>query len=440
MSPENKNILEKSTIHGIGYIFDKNEKILVRLLWFIIFILSNVGFGFYAYNIYMKWTFEPDILVREKSKLLTDIPFPAVTICSPLFAKNQLANLAQFELKFREKKYNVYPNLSQSEINYMTSNIQTCDLNYLLKLERFYRRRDNNDVLKLLDESFRSIDEVLFGCRRNGAKDRCKKVFIRMITHRGFCYTFNIQGHSVIFNNEDLSSAFDYPNVTAAIDVYPKSLNINELNFTKWSLDKEFLDYKFNNIRFLYPLRAKVERNAYQNIYMFINASDTNNLCWSFAKSFSFYIHLPNEILSPLHKEYSVQLGTGKLLTLSAQSFRSDESLRSYSPEIRDCYFEGERKLQFFKAYTKLNCEYECMVNYTLNQCKCIMFYMPRKSASKVCDYENYSCFIKSLADWHKETSKNKTCNCLNTCNNIEYKVAYERTSNLDNSDPEIYF
>jgi amiloride-sensitive sodium channel len=40
---------------------------------------------------------------------------------------------------------------------------------------------------------------------------------------------------------------------------------------------------------------------------------------------------------------------------------QADEDLRSFDPDERKCYFEDERKLNYFKVYTQRNCESECL-------------------------------------------------------------------------------
>lgn len=46
----------------------------------------------------------------------------------------------------------------------------------------------------------------------------------------------------------------------------------------------------------------------------------------------------------------------------------------------RQCYFDEERHLKFFKVYSETNCELECIANYTLSICGCVKFSMPRKN------------------------------------------------------------
>ena len=37
----------------------------------------------------------------------------------------------------------------------------------------------------------------------------CQKIFTRVLTDYGFCYTFNMKGYNTVFNEDEISSEFD---------------------------------------------------------------------------------------------------------------------------------------------------------------------------------------------------------------------------------------
>lgn len=111
--------------------------------------------------------------------------------------------------------------------------------------------------------------------------------------------------------------------------------------------------------------------------------------------------------------------------------------------------------MRFFKIYTKSNCELECLTNYTLviihctknlqdirnigshifqSKCGCVKFDMPRDNITKVCDINQSECYINAQYHiWELETEEDPEelyvaeanvtmdCNCLPSCNSIEY-------------------
>lgn len=137
-------------------------------------------------------------------------------------------------------------------------------------------------------------------------------------------------------------------------------------------------------------------------------------------------MHLPNEVPTPFHESYPFEFGRNIKYQLTAVNYRSDEALRAFNPLRRNCYFDGERKLTFFKTYTKPHCDYECMANYTLESCGCVKFSMPRDAKTRTCDLIEATCFNNAMENWSnnsKTSNSDKPCDCLSTCTNIKYAL-----------------
>jgi amiloride-sensitive sodium channel len=64
-----------------------------RLFWSVAFILATFTAGYFILIVYDKWDETPVIVsIGAKTTLLTDIPFPAVTICSMNKARKSVAD------------------------------------------------------------------------------------------------------------------------------------------------------------------------------------------------------------------------------------------------------------------------------------------------------------------------------------------------------------
>lgn len=83
----------ESSIHGVRYIFGEKVDKSIRFYWLIFFLLSLGGLIYYCHGLYEKWSEYPDFGIKNRWRPIREIPFPAITVCSPLFAKNNLANL-----------------------------------------------------------------------------------------------------------------------------------------------------------------------------------------------------------------------------------------------------------------------------------------------------------------------------------------------------------
>ncbi|CAG9799850.1 unnamed protein product [Chironomus riparius] len=188
-----------------------------------------------------------------------------------------------------------------------------------------------------------------------------------------------------------------------------------------WSLEK---GYATNN-ELIKPLRAT------KRLEIFIRTreqfNDEFDLC---TFEYKLLFHLPNEVPSSFDLSTNIEFDSDIAISLNAVILKHDETLKQFSPEQRGCYFEAEKKLKFFKSYTKNNCEHECMINYTLSKCNCVEFSMPRTDDLKVCDYDDKNCYDSVLSLWSNSFYQNEEnqekypdypCDCMPSCTQIIY-------------------
>lgn len=173
-----------------------------------------------------------------------------------------------------------------------------------------------------------------------------------------------------------------------------------------------------------------------------ITLTPNENVVSSFVCSpLSLLVHSPYELPGSYYLSDTIMFDYGFDLDvlITPRIIKTDESLRSVDPEERGCYFAGEKKLKFFKVYSRRNCEFECLSRALLKLSKrdCVPFFVVRANATEVCDYR-YSIFSKRntfLALRH--ISK---CGCLDECNSIKYKVEVISHKLLNDSTATINF
>lgn len=120
----------------------------------------------------------------------------------------------------------------------------------------------------------------------------------------------------------------------------------------------------------------------------------------------------------------------------------TSEGLRYYEPKQRKCFYQTERKLSFYKTYTRSNCERECLANLTKQMCGCVSFAMPRDKDTKICGAAKINCyhhvenklFRRAKTKDKLEKSFREKCNCLAACNIVKYLA----NVNEYKFDPEI--
>lgn len=89
-------------------------------------------------------------------------------------------------------------------------------------------------------------------------------------------------------------------------------------------------------------------------------------------------VHSPDEY--PLNNEQHLRIAYEELNTFTfyPEMFLIDDELKLWPVEKRNCFLDGEKKLFFFKIYTKNNCEHECLFFLMLKKCGCVPFYLIR--------------------------------------------------------------
>lgn len=170
-------------------------------------------------------------------------------------------------------------------------------------------------------------------------------------------------------------------------------------------------------------------------------------------------VHSPVEPPHQTHDYVYIELSKYLQIFIEPQINRTSENLRPYNPEVRQCYFNSERKLRFFQIYTQRNCELECMANVTKAKCGCAMFYMPREyifedisgfciffflswfffvwfyfftgdNQTKVCGIARKRCMMRIPAI-------NRNCNCLPECTSLSFKYTFLEDRELNHVVPQ---
>ncbi|XP_055590900.1 pickpocket protein 28-like [Uranotaenia lowii] len=137
-------------------------------------------------------------------------------------------------------------------------------------------------------------------------------------------------------------------------------------------------------------------------------------------------IHPPDEAPTLEHFHYHLALGSSMTLTVKPQLTETAPALRSQRLEHRQCFFESERYLRYFKIYNQHNCMQECLVNFTYKLCGCVKFSMPRSADMRECDASEIDCYSGAyMKMFAREVGGNNDhpCGCLPACTSLSYEV-----------------
>jgi acid-sensing ion channel, other len=410
-----KNILYRTVnfflVDELKFIKDDRTPKFIKFLWILIYAFSIISLIVYMREIVVKFIIDPDIGMNEKFKLAREIPFPALTICSPVVMKPEYGQLVDYIEKYKYEK--IVKNLSKSEQDYVAVKTQVCALLAFPWVMEGTKDRDESDLVKLLNTSAPTIEDTFYECNVRYRQVQCKNILNRVLSDHGFCYTMNSQNLDDIFNKEVISSDFD-------------SYKLNNPEYSNiWSLENGYNSPEVKGI----PYRA--ERTSVFNFRMTLKDSDMSDPCYIFRNGYKVILHMPNEIPTFFNNYELIDLDMDTTMSVVGKVYSSEHAMRKYSVIKRGCYFESEKKLKFFKSYTKNNCIFECITNYTLRQCGCVKYSFPRTNDTRVCGLSDSGCHVEAYETWPEmdimSNSSEVPCNCYPPCTDIKYSVTFKQ-------------
>lgn len=172
----------------------------------------------------------------------------------------------------------------------------------------------------------------------------------------------------------------------------------NSLNSSYWNREVGYTDTEtatehypfrvFDTDSKIFPYRVSgAGPDNALNISIYFPRDELDPLCNRSARDIKFYLHAPDELPEPSHY-FHIPIGKRVSVSVTPNTIITSNDLRSsFSPWRRNCYFNNERKLKFFKVYTQRHCELECVSNFTRTRCGCVKFSMPSEQTNLFLKY-----------------------------------------------------
>ncbi|XP_077285587.1 pickpocket protein 28-like isoform X2 [Arctopsyche grandis] len=394
-----------------------------RIWWSVMFGLSVAACSHLILQVWVKWNQSPVIVsFAETSTPVWQVPFPAITICSETKARQSIYN-------FTEIYHRDYDNLTEQEILDYEAISLVCE-NHLLQTGNKFTDHKTIDLLKNVAPQF---EEMMWHCKWKSKIENCSKIFSPVMTEEGLCFSFNMLDAEELFRKEMMHKEYHY------LDHGRKSEG--------WTLDR---GYPKNLPLDTYPVRG-TGSGAKAGLVILLRAYnyDLDYLCRGPVQGFKILLHSPTEVPRVSQQYFRVPLSQEVIAAIKPNMMTTSEGLKDYDPERRQCFFPYERKLKFFKVYTQRNCELECLTNYTMLQCSCVTFSMPRDPSMPICSAGSVKCaadaqdelltqeIVSGLSETKPDSEEDaetkelreglqniaKQCNCLPACTSINYDV-----------------
>lgn len=363
-----------------------------------------------------------------------EIPFPSVTICPETkTAKNRIDLFKAFS--------NDSKSLTGDEVIKLKALYQICDFGEHLKLGQILNQTGaENNVVSTLEKLASPMADMFARCRYSSQKfSDCKNHFFKVITDEGVCYTFNMLDQKDLFNKDTVDASLRFP---------------ENGEKSKWFLEKEYESSKLK----VYPQRVIGSGvQAGLTVELKMKLSDLNPGCKRGLQGFRLSLHSPVELPQMSKQFYSIPFQKQTTISVMPHMLYSSKDVKGYDPISRQCFFNEEKNLKFFKTYTKSSCELECQAEHTLSLCGCVKFSMPHDNNSVICDHTKLDCIYEAEMNYttrelerklldkqlrrdlkHGIISKNderfrqlksmESCNCLPSCTHLRYDAEISQT------------
>ncbi|KAL3273933.1 hypothetical protein HHI36_015357 [Cryptolaemus montrouzieri] len=370
------------------------------------------------YEVCQKWVETPVLVsLATKDTSIFKIPFPAVTICPESKISRDCVNYSKV-LRMRRD--------GMGHLATARENEYFDDMALLCKAGNHKVATESNrlaDYTDFLDEC-KSVSLNYSHCKYGGIKLPCEDFLQPIITDEGLCYSFNMFDVRDIYSDVNkmkyLSEGIRNP-VWDIDDGYPKELIKNEE---------------------IYPYRSL--SSGAKNSLVVVLLTKKSNVYYS-CRDFQFQgmrvsLHMPARIPRPNQVFFPVGLNELVTAQVTPTYMTTTPKIRDYAPEKRNCFFSKERTLKYFRIYSQGNCNLECWTNYTIQECGCTHFYMPRDANTSICPLANRQClqtaaetyavsnFPKKLHNEKKSKGPlTSNCNCLPLCTDLNYNAEISR-------------
>lgn len=172
-----------------------------------------------------------------------------------------------------------------------------------------------------------------------------------------------------------------------------------------------------------YPYRVlrKGQNNGLSlSIYFNRDQLDIFNRRW--VQEPKFYLHSPDEMPRTSSHFFRIPMGKDVKVLIKPQMITTSEKLRNFDPKRRQCVYETERKLRYFKSYTQHHCDMECASNFTYWRCGCVKFSMPRGEEMSICGAARMHCYRDAEEELLRRSTLDE-CKCLPACTSTDYNV-----------------
>ncbi|KAI5639801.1 amiloride-sensitive sodium channel domain-containing protein [Phthorimaea operculella] len=409
-----KQFLYEGSLHGVKYIFEPTFTRKERAVWIIIMLISVGICSAVIIQLFSMSRASPFVNVIDSlPSPVWSIPFPAVVICPHLRLQLSKYNVTELDELHKYFASMVCP-LMAGENAYLAERMSA---------------DDNIEMMDFLVKGSPKCQDVVKRCYWRGTSqiprtmttECCDSFFKPIFTGYGLCFTFN---------------GLPLNGMTNVTIPWQKSFNAHVKSETiEWDLDRGYPKVIPSETATLpHRVMASGEVNGL-GIELYLNISEHQNACDGNSLGFNIIISSPAD---HVYTSTVLRIPMNRMTTVEVTpiTYKTDTNLRSLTPDVRQCFFQNERSLEYYEFYTDNNCKHDLLIREAVQRCNCVMYNWPRKEVSgPVCSTRlDFDCIEgvratveKQLIDAYFDDSeeqrrpKSSSSSCHPSCNNILY-------------------
>uniref|UniRef100_A0A182R6L9 Pickpocket n=1 Tax=Anopheles funestus TaxID=62324 RepID=A0A182R6L9_ANOFN len=356
------------------------------------------------------------------------MPFPAITICPQTRIDAEKFNITEVYLRARANETLSYDEWRKLRVlTHVCSSVMRSKNDFYGTGEgnsRDTSAPDNEQVVEQLINMSIPYDEMFQSCMWSFNFRPCEALWARKVTENGICYSFNMLSSAELYTQDQ---EFREREVNPDSKKHGfQSLHASKMRSTGWTMEK---GYTVGEDLLAYPRRtASGGFKGGAIVLMKTHQKNREYICSGALQGYKVTIHPPDEF--PRLSEHHIRVPPMHAVSIIVKPrlLTTQSNLHRYPYTKRQCFFADERKLRFFRVYNEQNCEFECLTNYTLAECGCVTFAMPRDNTTRVCGVHEKRCYksaVTRLMELDELTvyTGQDTCDCLPACTTVKYDV-----------------
>ncbi|KPI98186.1 hypothetical protein RR46_09402 [Papilio xuthus] len=395
-----KQFLYEGSLHGVKYIFEPTFSFKERMIWVVIVVISIAICAVNIFQLFSKWHSTPFVNVIDSlPSPIWAVPFPMVVVCPQLHLQRSYVNVSAID---------------KLSLNHFFASLVCPQMSHTKQAPSQRMTPEDNILMqKFIVEGSPKCTDIIKSCYWRPTqelewleKECCEKMFKPIFTDYGLCFAFNSLPLNAMNNDTQ------YWHKTFDKNVTQQALN--------WSLDGGYPKV-FPPDPTTIPLRvmASGEINGL-GVELYLNSSehqfecDGNNLGYNvLISSPTDHVYVSTVLRLPMNKMTTIEV--------SPTTYKTDNALRGLAPYIRQCFFQDEKKLNYFEFYTDSNCKHDFWMRLYIWETICstkLDFRCIEEVRAKVEEQLTYAYYEDSQEDRKAQT---EFASCHPACNDILY-------------------